>query len=170
MGWRPVAHKQRRQREQAIIKDNVRVIVPLGSEFLVLTGLSHMSLDHGTALMLSNPRRMHVELEWSKTLDSAPQAFTRKGTDSLLFQTRYGVFQINRAGELKRLVSLPQDRGYPFWASSPAETSDGTIYLGSRMFIRRFPPGTKVDAGTLSSYVEDWLLPDKCSRPCSCMR
>src|SRR5262249_34244669 len=42
-----------------IIKDNVRVIVPLGSEFLVLTGLAHLSLDHGTVLMFPHPRRMH---------------------------------------------------------------------------------------------------------------
>ena len=83
--------------DKEIANDNIRAIASLGSEFLVLTGLSHMSLEHGTALMRSNSHRMHVELEWAKILDSAPQTFTRRGTDSV-FLTRYSIFQINRAG------------------------------------------------------------------------
>jgi len=151
-----------------VVMDNVGGLVPMGQSVLVLSGLAHMTFNFGTALMLSNPHHMNVALEWAVHLDAAPQSFTNRKDGSILVVTNYGIDQISRSGDLKRLLWLPQFRGYRLWSSSIAETNAGAIYMGSQMFVLRFSQSTRQDASTFSFYKIDWLLPDSCEDPCAC--
>ena len=145
-----------------IVEDNVRGIVSTAQGIFVLSGLAHGGFDFGNVVMLSNPHDMRVTLEWTASLDSAPNAFVRLADDSVLVIDVFGALQITPSGGRKRLFYLKPVRGYYPLANSVVRTANGTIYVGMRTFVLRFLPGGGGQTGTNSEYAEDFLLPETC--------
>ena len=145
-----------------IVVDNIKGIIPVSGGIFVFSGLAHLSSDFGNVLMLSDPRYMHVTFEWSAHLISAPQAFAVQADNSVLTATKFDVTQVTSSGEMNRLFWIKQFRGYRWYINSIAETADGTIYLGSQVFVLRFRLTGTRHVETLSNYSEDMLLPNQC--------
>jgi hypothetical protein len=145
-----------------IVMDNIKGIIPASGGIFVFSGLAHLHSDFGNVLMLSDPRYMHVTFEWSAHLMSAPQASAVQYDNSVLTATKFDVTQFTSSGEMKCLFWIKQFRGYPWYINSIAETADGTIYLGSQVFVLRFRPTGVRHVETLSDYSEDLLLPNQC--------
>ena len=139
-----------------IIGDNVRALIPIGDKLVVLSGFAHMSLDYGTAYIFSNPTGTGINLDHSIHLDGEPSGYAVDKDSSILFTTTRGVKRLNTQGELTTLTYLPEwvSGQYP---NSVAVASDGSIFVGMRMFVLRLH---KRDEG----YKEEWLLPEKCKR------
>ena len=137
-----------------ISADNVKGMVPIGDGILVLSGLAHMTLDFGDALILSQPRGMTVALEHAIHLDGEPKAYAKDSDGSVFVVTTYNLSRIKETGELQQLVWLPGFMRFQY-ANSMVKADDGSIYIGMRMFVLRLlSPG----------YTEEWLLPDECRK------
>ncbi len=115
-----------------------------------------MSIDHGDAVIYSMPRAMSMVLQKSIKLDGAPRTFVKDADGSVLFVTTHSLCRITLNGELKILHTLPEWTAGQY-ANSMAVTSDGSIYVGMRMFVLRL-----TEKG--GDYSEEWLLPDDCRK------
>ena len=139
-----------------ILADNVRAIVPIDNGLVVLSGHAHMTMDFGNAFIFSNPEGMNISLQHSVHLDGAPSVYAKEADGAVVFVTTYGLCRIKKSGELQRLTYFPKwtRQQYP---NSMAVTSDGSIFIGMRMFVLKL----HADAG---HYKEEWLLPQECRR------
>lgn len=137
-----------------ISTDNVKGMVPIGDAILVLSGLAHMTLDFGNALILSQPHGASVALEHAIHMDGEPRAYARDSDGSVLVVTTYNLSRIKETGELQRLVWLPNFTRFQY-ANSMVKAADGSIYIGMRMFVLRLLP---------PEYKEQWLLPEECRK------
>jgi hypothetical protein len=135
-----------------IVIDNVRGIVPTSGGIVVLSGLAHMGMDFGNVVMLSDPHGMQFSFEWQSHLISAPESFVKLADGSILVATKHSVWKISPSGKIDNVHRLNRLRGYYSWTNSIVETTDGTIYLGSRAIVVRLRPGSS----------EEWLVPTKC--------
>jgi hypothetical protein len=124
-----------------IFNSDVQAVVALEKGVLILSGLDHMGLDVGNALVYSAPHAMNMALQESLKLDGAPSAFAQETDGSVLFITTH---------------SLPRWIAQQY-ANSMAITADGTIYVGMRMFVLKLD-----DKG--GEYSEEWLLPNDCRK------
>jgi len=139
-----------------IYDSNVQAAVPLGSRVLVLSGLAHMQMDAGDALIYSSPRAMNMALQKSIKLDGAPRTFVQESDGSVLFVTTHSLCRITVNGELKILHTFPSWTAQQY-ANSMAATPDGSIYVGMRMFVLKLN-----DKG--GEYTEEWMLPEDCRK------
>ncbi|MGB9244480.1 MAG: hypothetical protein WCC03_14085 [Candidatus Acidiferrales bacterium] len=139
-----------------ILADNVRAIIPVDGGLLVLSGLAHMTMDFGNAFIFSNPEGMNISLQHAIHLDGAPSVYAKEPDGSVVFVTTYGLCRISKSGELQRLAYFPKwtRQQYP---NSMAVTSDGSIFIGMRMFVLKL----RTDG---AHYKEEWLLPQECRR------
>lgn len=133
---------------------DIRSIIPVRDNILVLSGLAHMSLDSGDALVLSQPHGLEVDVERRVHLDGAPTAYTMDVDGSVLILTTRSLSRITEAWQLERLLVLPDFVRFQY-ANSMIRESDGTIYIGMRMLVLRLLP---------PDYIEEWLLPDECRK------
>ncbi|MGC2705978.1 MAG: hypothetical protein WA361_15790 [Candidatus Acidiferrales bacterium] len=139
-----------------IYDSDVQAVVPLGNRVLVLSGLAHMGMDAGDALIYSSPRAMNMALQKSIKLDGSPRTFVQESDGSVLFVTTHSLCRITANGELKILHTLPSWTAQQY-ANSMAATPDGSIYVGMRMFVLKLN-----DKG--GEYTEEWMLPDDCRK------
>ena len=137
-----------------IWNQDIRSITPVGDKILALSGLAHMSLDSGDALVLSPPRGINAPVERVIHLDGAPLATTEDADGSILIVTTRSLSRITDAWELQRLVSLADFVRFQY-PNSMIRESDGTIYIGMQMLVLRLLP---------PEYTEEWLLPDECRK------
>jgi hypothetical protein len=139
-----------------IFNSDVQAVVTLEKGVLILSGLDHMGLDVGNALVYSAPRSMNVTLQESIKLDGAPSAFAQETDGSVVFVTTHSLCRITKTGELKILHTLPRwiAQQYP---NSMAITADGSIYVGMRMFVLKLNDRD-------GEYSEEWLLPNDCQK------
>jgi hypothetical protein len=150
-----------------LVRENVKGIIPTARGILVFSGLAHLGMDFGDVLILSEPRSMRVNLEWSAHLDSEPVAFARQPDDSVLIATTHGVSLISpprgpgQTDAVRRLFFLKQFRTYMFSVNSIAKAPDGSIYLGSRGLVVRIPE-EYTEGGHLIVSKEEFLAPDDC--------
>jgi hypothetical protein len=141
-----------------ILSDNVRAVVPLdGSGILVLSGLAHMSTDSGNEFIFSNPNGLNITLQNSAHLDGAPMTYTKLADGSVFFVTTHRLHAITKSESPTRL-----GHDFPNWMkmqypNSIVARSDGTIFIGMRMFVLRLTPNP-------TDYSEDWLLPNSCRK------
>jgi hypothetical protein len=139
-----------------IFNSDVQAVVSLEKGVLILSGLDHMGLDVGNALVYSTPHAMNMALQEFLKLDGAPSAFAQETDGSVLFITTHSLCRITKSGQLKILHTLPRWIAQQY-ANSMAITADGTIYVGMRMFVLKLN-----DKG--GKYSEDWLLPNDCRK------
>lgn len=139
-----------------ILSDNVRAMIPIDGDILVLSGLAHMSMDFGNAFIFSKPTGLNISLEHAVHLDGEPSAYANEPDGSIVFVTTYGLCRITKSGELQRLTYFPKwtRSQYP---NSMAISSDGTIFIAMRMFVLKLHS----NSGT---YEEEWLLPKDCRK------
>ena len=143
---------------RGILSDNVRAVVPLdGSGILILSGLAHMSTDFGNEFIFSNPDGLNITLQYSAHLDGAPMASARLADGSVLFVTTHSLYALGKSESPAR-----PGHYFPNWMkmqypNSIAARSDGTIFIGMRMFVLRLTPNP-------TGYTEDWLLPNSCRK------
>jgi len=141
-----------------VLSDNVRAVEPLdGGGILVLSGLAHMSMDFGNEFIFSNPDGLNITLQYSAHLDGAPMAYAKLADGSVLFVTTHSLHAITKSEPATKL-----DHGFPNWMkvqfpNSIVALSDGTIFIGMRMFVLRLTPNP-------AGYSEDWLLPNSCRK------
>lgn len=139
-----------------IINDNVRAVIPIDGGVLVLSGLSHMTLDFGNAFIFSNPDGLNIPLRHTVRLDGAPRAYAKASDGSVLFATTRGLSKITKSGELQNLSNFPNWTRFQY-ASSMAIASDGSIFVGMRMFVLKLRE-------IANGYSQEWLLPTDCRR------
>ena len=136
-----------------ILDEDVRAMIPTDYGIVVLSGLAHMSMDFGYAFIFSKPDGMNISLQHAVHLDGEPSGGVQEPSGSVLFATTYNLCRITKTGELKRLMWLPtwMRLQYP---NSIALTSDGSIYIGMRMFVLRIHENDR-------GLTEEWLLPHR---------
>lgn len=139
-----------------ILSDNVRAMIPIDGDILVLSGLAHMSIDFGNAFIFSKPTGLNISLEHAVHLDGEPSAYANEPDGSILFVTTYGLCRITKSGELQRLTYFPKWTR-PQYPNSMAISSDGSIFIAMRMFVLKLHS----NSGT---YAEEWLLPNDCRK------
>ena len=139
-----------------IVDHNVQAVIPIDDGILVLSGLAHMSVDFGDALIFSNPNGLNISLRHTAHLDGAPRACAKESGGSVVCATTRGLWRITKFGEAKRLAEFPDWTGHQY-ANSMAITPDGSILIGMRMFVLKVHP----DQG---QYREEWLLPQGCRK------
>jgi hypothetical protein len=139
-----------------LVNDNVHAVVPIDDGVLVLSGLAHLSLDFGNAFIFSNPNGLNISLRRTAHLDGEPRAYAKESDGSVLFVTTHGLRRITKSGDVQDLVGLP-DWMRNQYANSMAITSDGSIFIGMRMFVLKL----HIDEG---QYKEEWLLPQECRK------
>jgi hypothetical protein len=137
-----------------IINENVHAVIPIEGGFLVLSGLAHLSGDFGNAFIFSNPEGLKIPLRRTLRLDGEPRTYAKEPDGSVLFVTTRGLSRITKSGELQSLSSFPDWTRYQY-ASSMAILSDGSIFVGMRMFVLKLRPIT-------GGYSQEWLLPTEC--------
>jgi hypothetical protein len=136
-----------------ILSDNVREMAAIDNGVLVLSGLSHF-IDFGNVFIFSNPDGMNISLQHAVHLDGAPSVYAKEPNGSVLFVTTYGLCRIAKSGELQRLTGLPGWSQHAF-TNSMVITSDGSIFIGTRMFVLRIRKNS-------DRYRTEWLLPREC--------
>jgi hypothetical protein len=139
-----------------IVYDNVHAVVPIDDEILVLSGLAHMSFDFGNAFIFSKPNGLNISLRQTARLDGEPRAYAKESDGSVLFVTTNGLSRIKKSGEVQSLTNFP-DWTRRQYANSMTITSDGSIFVGMRMFVLKL----HIDEG---QYKEEWLLPQECRK------
>jgi hypothetical protein len=139
-----------------VFNEDVSAVVVLEKGVLILSGLNHMGLDEGAALVYSLPHSMNLTLQESIKLDGTPSAFAQEGDGSVVFVTTHSLCRITKDGELKILHTFPRwiAQQYP---NAIAITADGSIYVGMRMFVLKLN-----ERG--DEYSESWLLPNDCRK------
>ena len=137
-----------------ILSDNVTEMVRVGDEVLVLSGLDHGTMDFGNAFLFSEPEGLNISLQHFARLNGAPRGYVKEQSGSVLFVTTAGLCRITKSGEVAWLTDLPRWSQHGF-TNSMAITSDGSIFIGMRMFVLRLIP----NAG---GYKQGWLLPENC--------
>jgi hypothetical protein len=138
--------------------DNLRGFIRRGAAIYALVGLSHMGLNDGELLSLSNVsgKRWHAQ----QVLDfgAAASAYTSAGGDTVLVLTTDSLYAVELdpvAPNHQALYGNPVWRG--LYASSVARDRAGSIYIGMRSAIGRL-------TATGKGYREDWLVPNACHR------
>jgi len=137
-----------------ILSDNVREMIPVDDGVLVLSGLAHVTIDFGNAFIFSNPDGMNISLQHAVRLDGEPSGYAKEPNGSVLFVTTYGLCRITKSGELQRLTGFPRWSQHEF-TNSMVITSDGSIFIGTRMFVLRLRKNS-------DRYRTEWLLPKEC--------
>jgi hypothetical protein len=137
-----------------IVDENVHGVVPMDGGFLVLSGLAHMGMDFGNARFFSTPNGLNTALRFSVRLDGAPRAYAKESDGNVLFVTTEGLSRVNKNGELQALARLPKWTKFQY-ANSMAILSDGSVFVGMRMFVLRLSPSS-------DGYTQQWLLPVEC--------
>ena len=137
-----------------ILSDNVREMISIDDGVLVLSGLSHIVIDFGNAFIFSNPNGMNISLQHAVHLDGEPSGYAQEPNGSVLFVTTYGLCRITKSGELQRLGGFSNGSPWAF-TNSMVITSDGSIFIGTRMFVVRLLKDS-------DRYTEEWLLPKEC--------
>lgn len=137
-----------------ILNDNVHAVVPFDDGVLVLSGLAHLTMDFGNALIFSKPDGLAICLRQDLRLDGEPRALAKETDGSVLFVTTHGLHRIAKLGGLQNLVTFPEWTRSQF-ANSMAIASDGSIFIGMRMFVLRL-------SATSDGYSQEWLLPTEC--------
>ena len=113
-----------------------------------------MDLDFGNALFFSTPNGLNTALRFSVRLDGAPRAYAKESDGNVLFVTTEGLSRVNKNGELQALARLPKWTKFQY-ANSMAILSDGSVFVGMRMFVLRLSPSS-------DGYTQQWLLPVEC--------
>jgi hypothetical protein len=137
-----------------ILRDNVRELIPINERVLVLSGLAHVTINFGNAFIFSNPDGMNISLQHAVHLDGEPSGYAREPDGSVLFLTPSGLCRITKSGELQRLRGFSNESPWAF-TNSMVITSDGSIFIGTRMFVVRLRKDS-------DRYTEEWLLPKEC--------
>lgn len=137
-----------------ILSDNVREMIPINEGVLVLSGLAHVTINFGNAFIFSNPDGMNISLQRAVHLDGEPSGYAREPDGSVLFLTPSGLCRITKSGELQRLGGFSNGSPWAF-TNSMVITSDGSIFIGTRMFVVRLRKDS-------DRYTEEWLLPKEC--------
>jgi len=137
-----------------LVNDNVHALLPFDGGILVLTGVAHLMSDFGNALIFANPKGMEMALNSSLRLDDEPRTYVKEPSGDVLFTTTHGLNRITKAGELQTLAVFPDWVKFQY-ANSMAISSDGSIFVGMRMFVLKLTP----DAG---AFTQEWLLPAEC--------
>ncbi len=135
-------------------KSEVREMIPVDDGVLVLSGLAHVTIDFGNAFIFSNPDGMNISLQHAVRLDGEPSGYAKEPNGSVLFVTTYGLCRITKSGELQRLTGFPRWSQHEF-TNSMVITSDGSIFIGTRMFVLRLRKNS-------DRYRTEWLLPKEC--------
>jgi hypothetical protein len=136
-----------------ILSDNVREMIPMDEGVLVLSGLSH-GINFGNAFIFSNPEELSISLEHAVHLDGEPSGYAKEPNGSVLFLTLAGLCRITPSGELQRLGGFSNGSPWAF-TNSMVIASDGSIFIGTRMFVVRLRKNS-------DRYAEEWLLPKEC--------
>jgi hypothetical protein len=76
----------------------------------------------------------------------------------VVFVTTHGMSRITKSGDVQSLANLPNWTKFQY-ANSMVIASDGSIFIGMRMFVVKLRP----DEG---QYKEEWLLPAACREFC----
>jgi len=135
-----------------LLNRSVKGIVSTSHGIFVLTALMHRSVDLGKVYTLDadGQGELHPLLD----LDGAPLAYFRESADSLLVATTHGISRVSATGTVEVLSTEPFARLFP---NSIAEESDGTIYVGMRMFVMRLMHDDR-------GYFQEWMVSNECRR------
>jgi hypothetical protein len=141
--WIPSKGRARR-----LIEQNVRSIVPLDDQVVILTGLEHGNVSQGALYIGSRrgPFRRIVELQEGGQLAIGDEA-------GVLFLTSTALFRLTPAGDLTKLRDVDFHGLYP----NSLVRTDGSLYIGMRHFVVRL---TERDG----RWHETWLAPKACAR------
>ena len=137
-----------------LVNDDVHALLPFDGGILVLTGLAHLMSDFGHALIFANPKGLDMALKSSLPLDGEPRTYVKEPSGDVLFTTTHSLQRITKAGELQTLAIFPDWVKFQY-ANSMVLASDGSIFVGMRMFVLKLTPGT-------GSFTQEWLLPAEC--------
>lgn len=133
--------------------DNVQGIVQTSFGTLVLTGLSHLSINRGTVYRIDDgilPPKM-ISLV---SLAGAPDAFVKDLSGNILIVSSNRIEKLESPGIIKKFVDVDYRS---IGAHSIVIDSDGIIYVGHRHFVTRITP-------MKGKFREDWLIPDECQQ------
>jgi hypothetical protein len=137
---------------QELSGENVHGFIETPQGVLVIAGLAHMGLDSGKVLIVPYAVNSQSDLKTLMDLDGAPGAFTKLSADTALVVTTHGISRISSSGLRKTLLRSDFSALYP---NSVVSTTDGTIYVGMRLFVVRLLHQS-------GKYTAQWLVPDSC--------
>ncbi len=139
-----------------IVKHNIRALVRVEDSILVLSGLSHTTMDFGNAFIFSEPDGLNISLRRTVKLDSVPSGHAMAPDGTVLFVSDRGLNSITKSGDLQQLVKLPKwtSQLYP---NSIAISADRSVFIGMRMFVLRLTSNS-------GGYSQEWLLPNECRK------
>ncbi len=140
-------------RTEKLLNENVLGIIATGNGVLILTGIAHLSWNHGTVFYIPTDAHSSRDVRMLVNLGAAPTAFARESDASLIVVTTKSVLRLTATGAVQILAPLPLFL-YPY---SVAIAPDGSIYVGMRFFVVRLVPSSK-------GYEQQYLLPDICRK------
>jgi len=148
--WSSADHR----RQKKLSNENIMGFVNSSKGVLALGGLSHMGMDEGVVLRITDGpggQRKAVRLA---DLGWAPWAFVSESPDSLIVLTTDGIARVKTSGTVEQLYRTRYHLLYP---NSMTLSPSGVIHIGMRHFITRLTPNGK-------TYHEEWFVRADCTQ------
>lgn len=136
--------------------ENVRVIVKRGEEALVLTGLAHMSSDHGGVSSYRPAAGGGGDLVRIADLGSSPAAAMFRSDGTLLIAAQARVLELTSENKLN--VVFQDDNMSLLYPNSIVEGKDGSLFVGMRFYVLQL---SRTDDGP---FQPAWFVRSKCTK------
>ena len=133
--------------------ENVHWFVETSFGMVALTGIDHMNVSQGQAVLVAASGPLPPSISVLADLQGAPRVFVLDEAGNILVMTATQLIRISERGSETLFTT---DYGLTGPTSIVKEPS-GTVYVGMRHFITRLTP-------TGQSFEEDWLVPADCPR------
>ena len=140
------------RRNKKLSDENVVGFANTSKGVLILVGLSHLGLDNGKVLVISDGTDGNRKLETLADLGSAPETFAIESPAALIVLTTTGLVRVRTTGERERLLRTEYQLLYP---TSMTLSSSGVIHIGMRHFVTRLTPSG-------NTYREEWFSRSDC--------
>ena len=106
-----------------------------------ITGLTHLSLDQGEVLTVSQKTNEHWKTETFRMMKSAPKAIVEGENGSLWVLAYRALTNISSRKNQNDLVEFPMPGRY-LYPNSMVKTANGDLYMGMRLGVARLRKGS----------------------------
>jgi hypothetical protein len=158
--WAVLSPTPEPRRLQDYHPENVRALVPLGSDVLAFEGLAHLTDNEGQVLRLSRDSKGRWRATRFAALPGVPDVVVEERAGRWLVVTPTAIVRLTAEGKVRVLWSGRYlGTLYP---SSGVRFEDGTIFVSMRFFVLRLKPSGE-------RYTVDALVAPGCNpKRCAC--